>query len=374
MAMQITEADIQQLIHNPSVQSRAEIAQKIGHGFCAAEFNDNERAIATEIMRLLLRDAAAKVRKSLALELCEQMDVPHDIIWSLANDSDDEVAETILATSPVLQEDELIELVETLFNMRRMLAVTKRGSISAGLSASLAKSGDATIAKSLLENRSAVVAEPTLEVMLERFKNDDDVLDAFVYRGGLPYAFAEKLFTRVADHLKRDLSKRYRLSRQMVSEAASNAKEVAVMEFLSPWMSQQDIMDLVQNMHRNKRLNESIIIRALCAGNLRFFEAALAKKATISIANARVLLMDAGQRGFDALYDAAQMPESFRQAVTVLFKLAQQETSFGKYYHHHFSQRMLERLVEEGHDKKIDNMPFLMSMIGRSIADVPQLH
>ncbi len=32
-------------------------------------------------------------------------------------------------------------------------------------------------------------------------------------------------------------------------------------------------------MHRAKRLTESVIIRSLCGGNLRFFEAALAKRA-----------------------------------------------------------------------------------------------
>ena len=374
MSIHITEADIQQLMHNPSVQSRVEIAHKVSRGYSTQQFSGRERDVALEILRLLLRDVSAKVRKVMALELCDRMDVPHDIIWGLANDPDDEVAEIILAASPVLQEEDLIELIETLFNMRRMMAISQRPSISSSLSAKLAKHGDAEIAQSLLKNRGALVNEPTLEAMLERFNDDENVLECFVYRGGLPYEFAEKLFSKVADHLKRDLSKRYRLSRQVASETASNAREVAVMEFLSPWMSQQDIVDLVSSMHRNKRLSESVIIRSLCAGNLRFFEAALAKRANVSIANARVLLLDAGARGFDALYDASAMPDSFRQAVAALFKIAQAETGFGKYYHHHFSQRMLERLVEEGHDKKIDNMPVLMSMIGRSAADVPQLH
>lgn len=125
-------------------------------------------------------------------------------------------------------------------------------------------------------------------------------------------------------------------------------------------------IDLVNTMYRNKRLTESAIIRSLCAGNVRFFEAAMAKRASISLQNARMLLMDAGIRGFEALYDAAQMPESFRLAVRALFKAAQQETGYGKYYHQHFSQRMLERLTEDGQSQHIENMDTLMAMIDQS--------
>lgn len=374
MTAHISEADIERLLHSPSIKTRAEVAHKVSRGFVDGQFADNERRVATEILRLLLRDVSAKVRKAMAMELCDHIDVPHDVVWGLANDSDDEVAEIILAASPALQESELVELVETSFNMRRMMAVASRPSVSSSLSAALTRHGDMHVAKSLLNNRSAMVAEATLEELLEKYETEDAVLECFVYRGGLPYGFAEKLFVKVADHFKHELSKKYRLGRQVAGDVASGAREVAVMEFLSPWMSQQDIVDLVNTMYRNKRLTESAIIRSLCAGNVRFFEAAMAKRASISLQNARMLLMDAGIRGFEALYDAAQMPESFRLAVRALFKAAQQETGYGKYYHQHFSQRMLERLTEDGQSQHIENMDTLMAMIGRSMNDVPRIH
>lgn len=373
MAINITEVDIQRLIHDPSIKVREDITRKICTGFGEKSFKGREQKIAEEILRLLVQDTAIKIRKTMAQELCNHLDIPRDIIWALANDKID-VAEPILKNSPVLSEDDLMLMVESAQNLQRLHFIAQRPSVSAPLSDKLVHYGDTSVIQTLMTNRNAALNESTLDYLLEEYHNDQSVLESLVYRGGLPYRFAEQLFSLVSHQLKKDLSKRYRLSRHSLDSATENAREVAVMEFLSPWMNQHDILDLVSSMHRSKRLSDSIVIRALCAGNIRFFEAAMAKKAGISISNARVLMLDAGNRGFEALYDAAGMPETFRQALHVLFKLAQQETQFGDIYHEHFSQRIIERVVQEGYVNSIDNMTTLLSIIGQSHLNAPTLH
>ena len=44
---------------------------------------------------------------------------------------------------------------------------------------------------------------------------------------------------------------------------------------------------LVEALVRNRRLTPSILLRAICVGDLGFFKAALAKMAGISVLNAR---------------------------------------------------------------------------------------
>lgn len=373
MFMNITQSDIKHLVQDPSATVRADITQKICGGFSRDEFQERERQLAVEIMRLLLRDTAVRVRKVMADELCNHAGVPRDIVLSLANDHED-VAEHILKHSPVLSEDDLIAIVESTYNLKKLTFIAKRNSISAGLSHALVHHSDPTITRTLLGNKGASVNESTLDFLLEEYSHDQSILEAMVHRGGLPHRYAEQLFSMVSNHLKKDLTKRYRLSRHLVDDITENAREVAVMEFLSPWMSESDIKDLVNQMYRSKRLSESVIIRGLCAGNIRFFEMAMARRADVTIDNARMLLMDAGQRGFSALYDAANMPDNFREAIRVLYKFAQSETNFGQYHHARFSDRMIERIVAEGADSRIDNMPYLMSIIGRSMQDVPTLH
>src|SRR5690606_11003473 len=134
------------------------------------------------------------------------------------------------------------------------------------------------------------------------FAKDNSVLEELVYLGGLPYAFAEMLFTMVTDTMRKQLTKKYRLNKHVVEEASANARETATLQFLTPWMSQQDINRLIDQMHRNRRLTDSVIIRSLCIGDLRFFETAIAKRVGIPPSNARILMLDPGPLGFKALY------------------------------------------------------------------------
>jgi uncharacterized protein (DUF2336 family) len=195
-----------------------------------------------------------------------------------------------------------------------------------------------------------------------------------VYRGGLPYAFAEKLFALVSDSLKKALTRRYRLSFHVVEEATERARETATLQFLSPWMSQQEITRLVDQMYRGKRLTSSIVIRSLCIGDLRFFEASLAKLAGVPAANARILILDPGPLGFKALYDSAQMPEAFYPAVKLMVRLALDETEYGTYRAADFGQRMMERIAAGGFDKTVEHMGTLIAMIGRGVVERATIH
>lgn len=373
MTTSITQADIRRLIYERSVQVRADLAKKICTGFNQKDFRGREREIAVDILRLLLKDTAARVRKVLAEELKHNREIPTDIAHTLAAD-DTDIAEQILEHSPLLEEEELIAFVRAYHNVQKVEAIARRDNISASLSDALCRTREPAVIKTLLANQGASVREDTLDFLIREFGRDQSILEALVHRGGLPYTYAEKLFAIVSDQLKKDLSRRYRLARHIPDDITRNAREVSILSFLSPWMGQQDIQDLIVHMDRNKRLTDSVIIRALCAGNLRFFEAAMARRAGISVTNCRMLLLDPGSHSFEALYENTGMPESFRDAVRILFRLAQQETRFGQFHQANFPQRLVDRIVLEGHDKTIENMPYLLSIIGRSMSDVPSIH
>jgi uncharacterized protein (DUF2336 family) len=368
MTSRITQSDIRRLISDPSVQVRSDLASKLCRGLHDREFYGREKETALDILRLLLRDTASKVRQVLARELCHQNDIPADIIQSLAND-DDDIAEMILAHSPALDEETLIAIVESTSRVQKLHAIARRNSISARLSDTILRHSDVAVAKTLLNNPNAALSDETLDYVIEEYHHDQSVLEVLVYRGNLPYKYAEILFQLVSDQLKKDLTRRYRLQRAKANDLTRNAREVSVLGFLSPWMGQQDIQDLVSHMHRNKRLTDSVIVRALCSGNIRFFETAMARRSGISVSNAKILLLDPGNKGFDALYDQSGMPESFREALRALFKLALEQTKFGQFHQANFPQRLIDRIVLEGYDKTIENMPYLLSIIGWSMRD-----
>lgn len=367
-AVNITPEDIQLLIKEPSAAMRGRIADKITTGYNSGLFTDAENTLAVEIFRLLLRDTEMRVRKVLSEQLKENMNVPHDVIFALANDVT-EIAVPILQHSFVLTEEDLIGIVQATREVPKLKAIAQRDSISKSLAHSLIETHVPEVVKEVVGNRSASLAETSLEMLLEDFSRDNNVLEELVYRGGLSPAFAEQLFSKVSDQLKKSLTRRYRLNMHVVEEATEAARETATLQFLSPWMSQQDIQKLVDGMFKAKRLTHSVIIRSLCIGDLRFFETALAKLVGIPVSNARLLVLDPGPLGFKALYDSAQMPQAFYPCIKVMLRLALDETEYGTYRATDFGQRMVERITSGGYDKAVEHMDTLLALVGRGMME-----
>ncbi len=364
--MNITREDIEQLVREPVAAVRQRICSKISEGYAAGEFSENETKLANEIFRLLLKDAETKVRQVMADNLKHCAHVPHDIIWALSHDIND-VAVPILQYSMVLTEDDLVAIVRATREHPKLRAIARRESISKQLSHALVETKDYEITRELIANKGASLSEATMELVLSEFASEHSVLEELVLRGGLPYDFAERLFATVSDALKKQLSSKYRMNKQVIEETSTSARETAVLQFISPWMSQHDINQLVDEMHANKRLTDSVIIRSLCIGDLRFFETAIAKRVGVPVSNARILVIDPGPLGFKALYDSSGLSPTFYEAIRVMLRIALEETQYGNYRTHDFGARMLDRIRSEGYDKSVENMETLLQLIGHAL-------
>lgn len=369
----LTQSDIEQLIHERSAFARSEIAEKICRDFNANSLSAHERDVALDIFRLLIRDTEIRVRKTIANALKDNLSVPHDIIFDLARDVLD-VSAPVLEHSFVLSETDLMQLVASSKDAGRLMAIAKRETLSKPLSHALIETREHKVIQTVVLNRGAAMSDTSLNVLLDEYKRNEDVLEALVYRGGLPYAFAERLFHAVSETLKKQLTKRYRFGGAQLESAFVAARETATLQFLSPWMTQHDIVQLVTEMARNKRLTSSVVIRSLCIGDLRFFEAAIAILAGIPVSNARILMLDPGPLGFKALYDSAHLPAEYLPAVKVMLSIALEETDYGDYRASDFCQRMIERITGEGHDKRVPHMSTLLTMVGRAVHDGRTLH
>jgi uncharacterized protein (DUF2336 family) len=371
-SMNITREDIELLVREPSPAMRYRIGEKIAGGYNTGHYSESEMKLANEIFRLLLKDTEMKVRVLMAETLKSNMQVPHDIIWALANDRN-EVAVPILEFSYVLSEEDLVAIVQATREHPKLKAIARRETISKPLAHALIEKQDREVTRTLLANKGAAIAETSMDIVLEEFAEENSVLEELVLRGGLPYEFAERLFATVSDALKKQLTRRYRLNQDIMSEAVHGARETAVLQFISPWMSQHEIDKLVDEMQRNKRLTDSVIIRSLCIGDLRFFETAIAKRVGIPVSNARILLIDPGPLGFKALYESSNLPPSFYEAIRVMLRLALEETQYGNYRANDFGARMVTKIRAAGYDRTIDNMETLLQLVGRA-SNEPKLH
>ncbi len=369
--MNVTGMDVKKLTTEPSGRVRSMITAKIAADYRSGNFTKAEAEIAADIFRILVKDVERKVRKTLSEQLCMCANVPHDIIMQLAQD-EAEVALPILEHSIVLTEDDLMAIVRSTGEVIKLCAIARRDTISSGLSSCLIDTHNETVLTSLFENRGANIAEKDMLAAWSQVSSSKTLLETLVHRGGLSLTVAEKIYYVVSDDLKRQMARSYKIGLPVANKASNDAREWEMLGILptdgaiSP-TNDEDVEDLVDQLYMGNRLTHSLLIRSLCVGALSIFEAGIARLAGVPRVNARILLMDSGSLGFKAIYRTSNMPEGFYEAIRVLLRISLEETEFGRTKRADFRKCIIDRIYMEGHHRSVENMEYLLSIIGGKI-------
>ncbi len=368
----LTEKDVQRLLTDPSVETRAETAAKIAADFDPGALSDKERQMAEEIFRVMVKDAEVRVREALADNLKENAAVPHDVAKALAGDVDS-VALPVLEFSKVLNDQDLIEIVRSQ-GPAKQVAIAKRDVVSKGLSGALVDAGNEKAVTTLVANEGAEISERSLTKVVDDFGEIEAVQNAMVHRPKLPVAISERLVTMVSENLKEELAKRHEIPADMATDLILQSRERATIS-LASLGDESDLKKLIKQLHDNGRLTPSIITRALCMGDLSFFEAALALLSGTSLANARKLIHDGGPLGLKAGFEKAGLPLSHYPAVRAAMDVAQETEYDGREHdRERYSRRMIERILTQygdlGVEFEADDLEYLLTKMNELPGDV----
>jgi uncharacterized protein (DUF2336 family) len=366
----ITQRDLHQLIREPSDKVRVHIAEKVSRSFNDSQFTQNESKVAIDIFRLLLNDTETSVRKAIAENLKNNIYVPRDVLLGLAND-EPEVSCDILEFSKALTDDDLIEIIRSVKQVKKWLAISRRQELSGRVSRHLVATHHEEVIASLLNNPGAEIVDSDISYLINEFRHDKGILEALVCRGGLNPELAERLFYLVSDTLKKQLTRRYGLSQKFMKLTIDSSRETAMLRFLSPYMSYEETMALVQGMHKNKRLTNSIIMNSLALGEVVFFNAAMAVRANIPFSNARTLLSDTSGQGFEVLYKKAEMPVEFYKAIQAVYKIAMRLTQNGRHIVQDYGPKLINDIYQQGYDRSIDGIEYFVNYIGQQYTHEP---
>ncbi len=322
MTGDLSANDVKRLLEDSSAESRALAAEKVAGTMVQGELGTQERAIAEDIFRILMKDAEQRVRLALSKRLKDSKDLSPDIARALASDQEDAVALPMIRYSEALSDGDLIAIVQAQ-PASRQVAVAGRDSVSPAVSAAIAEHGDRDAVARLVGNPGAEIGDTALGTVVDRFGDDEQVQTPLVHRPQLPVTIAEKLVSRVSDALKRYLVTHHELPEATATDLILHAREQATVGLLvGAGQDEEDEEALVEQLHAHGRLTPSIVLRALCIGDMRFFEAALAKLANVPLVNARILIHDEGALGLKSLYMKAGLPpglfRAFRAAVLLI--------------------------------------------------------
>jgi uncharacterized protein (DUF2336 family) len=342
----LSVADVARLVQERSTDARTATAAKVAQVFNAGAISDSERAIAHEIVAIMVRDVEVRVRKALSENLKDNPELPRDLALQLAKDVA-EVAMPLLESSRVLTDGDLIDIVHSQSNQHR-LAIAKRAAVSETVSHALTERGDEKVVATLLDNPGARVAEKSMLKAINRFGPSELVNAALVRRDKLPLAVTERLVALASEKLLEQLMQRHDLPAGTAADLVLQARERAVIGLLGEGPSKSDVNELIAELKRSGRLTPSLILRALSTGDLDFFETAIAALADVPVTNAFKLIHDPGKRGLQAIYEKAAMPEKFfpmvRAAVDVAAEL---QYDGGPADRARYVERMLARVLTQ---------------------------
>jgi uncharacterized protein (DUF2336 family) len=370
MAISLTPADVARLMSEPSPDLRVELADEITANLAGNGLTPGEVSIAQDIVRILARDIEAKVRASLSYGLRNSRNLPHDVALKLANDID-AVALPLLAESLVLTDDDLLDLVRN-GSSRKQETIAGRPNLSEAVSDQLITQASAPAVVVLMGNDTARIAEDSLNQAVTRFADNDWVKQAMVLRHRLPITVSERLVTLVSKEFQEHLVKMHALSPKIATDIVLRCREQEILH-LSSGSSDNDLRRMVAQMHHNGRLTPTLMLRALCTGDIAFFEAAMAVKGNVPIANAQILIHEPSRRGLAALYRKAVMPDSLFNAVRAAIEVVD-ETGFDGNARdlERFRSRVISRVLTMAEYVESADADYLIDKLGDILVHAPE--
>ncbi len=372
MAKELSVSDVARLIDDPSATNRVNAAEKVADRYERATLSDTERQIAEDIFRVMVKDAEERVRAALVSHLKHAPELSADVALALARDASDAVAIPMLEVSEALSDDDLIDIVQTQ-GSRRQSAVAGRPAVSEAVADVLVDHGDEDVVATLVGNEGADVTEGMMHKVVDKFGDCESVQTPLVMRSTLPITVSERLVAKVSDKLIDHLVSCHDLPNTLADDLVLQIRERATLGLLSAESDEYDVGALVAALARNGRLTPSILLHAVCVGDLNFFEAALAQIAGISVLNARALIHDKGSLGLRSLYEKCELPnslfEAFRIALRVLIETEKERIDGDPSA---ITKRMLERVLTHFEDTVDEQSPedvdFLLSRLERVAA------
>lgn len=344
MSASLSQADVARLMDDPSPAHRAETAAKVASQFEEQKLSEPERKIAEDIFRALVEDAEVRVREALSEHLKSAPDVPHDVALAMARDVES-VSLPVLKFSEVLSDEDLVEIVRGQ-SKDKQVAIAQRSQVSHEVADALLDTGNETAVSRLVSNEGANLNDKALNRVMEEYGESESVSDSLNRRPNLPAAISEQLVNVLTEKMKDLLTAKHDLPADQVTTLLMQARERATVSLLSEGSSDQELKKLVEQMHSRGRLTSSVLLRALCMGDLAFFEMAMACFAAVPVQNARILIHDQGRLGFESIYLRGNLQESlfpaFRAALDVVC-----ETDYdgGPNDRERYISRMVERML-----------------------------
>jgi len=198
---------------------RTDLADRVGRLVPGLTQDQQAKAWRTvhQVLSLLARDQLPRVRRALAEALKALPDAPHDIVLTLAMDTESTVAGPVLEFSPVLTDEDLQAVIQASPMTAQLAAISRRINVGEEVSNAIVGTGNVDAITDLLKNKSAQIREETLDAIIDAAPRQSTWHEPLVHRPSLSSRAALRIAEFVAESLIQKLAARTDIDTETVA-------------------------------------------------------------------------------------------------------------------------------------------------------------
>ena len=256
-----------------------------------------------EVIEALAQDQATRVRQIVAETLKDVASAPSHVIQRLARDAEDVVACPVLEFSPLLSDQDLLEIIEGSSASGKLSAISRRQGVGEQVTDAIVATEDEGAITALLENGGAQIREDTLDGLLDAAIEVSAWHEPLVRRPRLSCTAARKLAGFVAASLLDILEARKDLDKETKRAVAKEVKRRLEddEDEEDPAPGGETPEKHARQLFENDELTDEALIRALNAGNRDLVRHGLALRAGLPLSLIDHILSAHSAKGVTAL-------------------------------------------------------------------------
>lgn len=312
----MTTAIAETYLHSTRASERATAAEYLANTALAAETPREDRHAAISALTLLADDPSPNVRGAIACALAGSRRAPLHIVLHLARDQPS-VAAPILLRSPVLTENDLVELV-VMLDARGQAVIARRAALTPGIAAALCAFGSREAAIELARNDDAEILPSAFCQMVERFGTDAELREILIRQARLPVDCRHRLLGSIGDVLSQSPFVKAMIGSERAARVTRDAcarSTLALVDGARP----AEMSELVGRLREAGHLTTAFVLRCMALGRMEFFVHLLAHLSAVPQERVRTILVSGRDLAIAALFEKARLaPPTHRPLVAAI--------------------------------------------------------
>lgn len=254
------------LAEDKDEEVRFQLARKIGRLVPTLSKDETDRltSMAMEVLEILARDDLPRVRATIADEIKRADNVPRKLVRELARDVEEIVSAPILEYSPLLSDEDLLEIIAGGCVSGALVALSRRKGLSTRIAEAVFSTRNVQAVAALLGNKSAAISNKTMDMIAVEAEGNVEWHAPMVDRDNLPARVIRRIATFISAALMDSLIEKHRDQADLVEALRQTVrKRIERGDFAGEEADWEPAEERAQKLFDNGQLTEDTVVRAL---------------------------------------------------------------------------------------------------------------